>query len=172
MTIRTLIADDHSVVRQGLRMFLSLDPEIEVIGEATNGNESVRLAEALAPDVVLMDLVMLEMNGLDATAAIRRKGLPTQEIVLTSVLENTAVAAVLRAGAIGYLLKDTEAGELGRAIKAAAAGQAQLSSQVAARLLVESDAQESLETLTERENAVLRLAAQGLSDQEIAACCG
>ncbi|HKZ85207.1 MAG TPA: SpoIIE family protein phosphatase [Anaerolineae bacterium] len=169
MPIRILLADDHSVVRQGLHMFLSLDPELEVVGEAANGAEAVHLAEELKPDVVLMDLMMPVMSGLEATAAIRDKGLPTRVIVLTSVLENSAVTAVIRAGAIGYLLKDTEADDLRRAIKAATAGRAQLSPQIAARLLAETRAQDSFETLTDRESEVLRLAAQGLSDQEIAA---
>ncbi|HET7091047.1 MAG TPA: SpoIIE family protein phosphatase [Anaerolineae bacterium] len=169
MPIRILLADDHSVVRQGLRLFLGLDSELEVVGEAANGAEAVHLAEELKPDVVLMDLMMPVMSGLEATAAIRDKGLPTRVIVLTSVLENTAVTAVIRAGAIGYLLKDTEADDLRRAIKAATAGRAQLSPQIAARLLAETRAQDTFETLTDRESEVLRLAAQGLSDQEIAA---
>ena len=167
MTIRIIIADDHSVVRQGLRMFLGLDPDLEVVGEAVNGAEAVARAEALRPDVVLMDLIMPVMSGLEATAEIRRRGLPTQVIVVTSVIEEAAVTAVIRAGAIGYLLKDTEADELRRAIKAAAAGRAQLSPQIAARLLAETQ-NSSAETLTDRENEVLRLAAEGLSDQEIA----
>ncbi|MBK7218244.1 MAG: SpoIIE family protein phosphatase [Candidatus Promineofilum sp.] len=167
MTIRIIIADDHSVVRQGLRMFLGLDPELEVVGEAVNGAEAVARAEALRPDVVLMDLIMPVMSGLEATAEIRRRGLPTQVIVVTSVIEEAAVTAVIRAGAIGYLLKDTEADELRRAIKAAAAGRAQLSPQIAARLLAETQNSRA-ETLTDRENEVLRLAAEGLSDQEIA----
>jgi sigma-B regulation protein RsbU (phosphoserine phosphatase) len=167
MTIRIIIADDHSVVRQGLRMFLGLDPELEVVGEAVNGAEAVARAEALRPDVVLMDLIMPVMSGLEATAEIRRRGLPTQVIVVTSVIEEAAVTAVIRAGAIGYLLKDTEADELRRAIKAAAAGRAQLSPQIAARLLAETQNSDA-DTLTDRENEVLRLAAEGLSDQEIA----
>ncbi len=167
MTIRIIIADDHSVVRQGLRMFLGLDPELEVVGEAVNGAEAVQRAEALRPDVVLMDLIMPVMSGLEATAEIRRRGLPTQVIVVTSVIEEAAVTAVIRAGAIGYLLKDTEADELRRAIKAAAAGRAQLSPQIAARLLAETQNSDA-DTLTDRENEVLRLAAAGLSDQEIA----
>jgi serine phosphatase RsbU (regulator of sigma subunit) len=169
VTIRILIADDHSVVRQGLRMFLSLDPDLAVVGEAANGVEAVRLAETLNPDVVLMDLMMPVMSGLEATSEIRRKALPSRVIALTSVVEDTAVMAVIRAGAIGYLLKDTEAGDLRRAIKSVAAGHAQLSPQVAERLLVEPDARESLETLSAREAQVLRLAAQGLPDHEIAA---
>jgi len=167
MTIRIIIADDHSVVRQGLRMFLGLDPELEVVGEAVNGAEAVARAEALRPDVVLMDLIMPVMSGLEATAEIRRRGLPTQVIVVTSVIEEAAVTAVIKAGAIGYLLKDTEADELRRAIKAAAAGRAQLSPQIAARLLAETQSSDA-DTLTDRENEVLRLAAEGLSDQEIA----
>ena len=167
MTIRIIIADDHSVVRQGLRMFLGLDPDLEVVGEAVNGAEAVERAAALLPDVVLMDLIMPVMSGLEATAEIRRRGLPTQVIVVTSVIEEAAVTAVIKAGAIGYLLKDTEADELRRAIKAAAAGRAQLSPQIAARLLAETQSG-SADTLTDRENEVLRLAAEGLSDQEIA----
>ncbi len=167
MTIRIIIADDHSVVRQGLRMFLGLDPDLEVVGEAVNGAEAVARAEALRPDVVLMDLIMPVMSGLEATAEIRRRGLPTQVIVVTSVIEEAAVTAVISAGAIGYLLKDTEADELRRAIKAAAAGRAQLSPQIAARLLAETQSNDA-GALTDRENEVLRLAAEGLSDQEIA----
>jgi len=168
MTIRIIIADDHSVVRQGLRMFLGLDPDLEVVGEAVNGAEAVERAEALRPDVVLMDLIMPVMSGLEATAEIRRRGLPSQVIVVTSVIEEAAVTAVIKAGAIGYLLKDTEADELRRAIKAAAAGRAQLSPQIAARLLVETQSPDSPDTLTDRESEVLRLAAEGLTDQEIA----
>src|SRR3990172_12853369 len=122
MPIRILLADDHSVVRQGLHMFLSLDPELEVVGEAVNGAEAVHLAEELKPDVVLMDLMMPVMSGLEATAAIRDKGLPTRVIVLTSVLENSAATALIPPRPTPYLLKDTEADDLRRAIKAATAG--------------------------------------------------
>ena len=115
-----------------------------------------------------MDLIMPVMSGLEATAEIRRRGLPTQVIVVTSVIEEAAVTAVIKAGAIGYLLKDTEADELGRAIKAAAAGRAQLSPQIAARLLVETQSAAGPDSLSDRENEVLRLAAEGLTDQEIA----
>ena len=168
MPIRILIADDHSVVRQGLRMFLGLDPEIEVVGEAANGAEALRLAHDLRPDVVLMDLLMPVLDGIAATAAIRREVPDTEVIALTSVLEDASVMGAVRAGAIGYLLKDTEADELRRAIKAAAAGQVQLSPQAAARLMREVRAPDSPEALTERETEVLRLLAQGQANKEIA----
>lgn len=168
MTIQILIVDDHSVVRQGLRMFLSLDPELEIVGEASNGVEGLQLARELRPHVVLMDLLMPVMDGVAATAAIRRE-LPDVEVVaLTSVLEDASVFGAIRAGAIGYLLKDTEAEELCRAIKAAAAGQVQLSPQVAARLMREVRVPESPEALTQREIEVLRLLAHGLANKEIA----
>ena len=169
MAIQVLIADDHSVVRQGLRMFLSSDPELEIVGEARDGAEAVRLAHQLQPDVVLMDLLMPVMDGIAATAAIRREVPDTEVVALTSVLEDAAVVDAVRAGAIGYLLKDTDAHELRRAIKAAAAGQVQLSPQAAARLLREVRTPEkSAEPLTERETEVLRLLAQGKSNKEIA----
>jgi two-component system, NarL family, response regulator LiaR len=168
MSIRLLLVDDHSVVRQGLRMFLGLDPELEVVGEANNGAEALDQARALRPDVVLMDLLMPVMDGVTATAALRAELPDTEVIALTSVLEDAAVMGAMRAGAIGYLLKDTEADELRRAIKAAAAGQVQLSPQAAARLLREVRAPESPETLTERETDVLRLLAQGQSNKQIA----
>ena len=168
MTIQILIVDDHSVVRQGLRMFLSLDPNLEVVGEASNGAEGLQLARELQPHVVLMDLLMPVMDGVTATAAIRRE-LPEVEVVaLTSVLDDASVFGAIRAGAIGYLLKDTEAEDLCRAIKSAAAGQVQLSPQAAARLMREVRVPESPEALTQREIEVLRLMAQGLANKEIA----
>src|SRR6202521_3292665 len=127
MAIRILIADDHDVVRQGLRTFLGLDPALEVVGEAADGAEAVRLAHRLRPDVVLMDLVMPELDGIAATQLIRRELPDTEVVALTSVLEDASVVGAVRAGAIGYLLKDTEPRELRQAIKAAAAGQVQLS---------------------------------------------
>jgi two-component system, NarL family, response regulator LiaR len=168
MTMRVLIVDDHSVVRQGLRMFLGSDPELEVCGEAHDGAEALALARKLKPDVVLMDLLMPVMDGITATAAIRRE-LPEVEVVaLTSIVEDHAVIEAMRAGAIGYLLKDTDAEELCRAIKAAAQGQVQLSPQAAALLLREVRTPESIvEHLTDRETEVLKLLAQGDSNKEI-----
>ena len=168
MPIRVLITDDHSVVRQGLRMFLGLDPELEVVGEASNGAEALSLAHELRPNVVLMDLLMPVMDGIAATSAIR-KSLPGVEVVaLTSVLEDASVVGAVRAGATGYLLKDTDADELRRAVKAAASGQVQLSPQAASRLMREVRAPESPETLTDRETDVLRLLAEGQANKEIA----
>jgi DNA-binding NarL/FixJ family response regulator len=166
--IRILIADDHAVVRQGLRMFLLDDPEFDVVGEAQNGSEALSLAQQLKPDVVLMDLLMPVMDGITAIGHIRKELPDTEVIALTSVLEDASVVGAVRAGAIGYLLKDTQADELIRAIKAAANGQVQLSPQAAARLVREVRAPESPETLTERETDVLRLLAQGRANKEIA----
>jgi two-component system, NarL family, response regulator LiaR len=168
MTIRIVIADDHSVVRQGLRMFLGLDPELEVVGEAADGAEALRLARQLRPDVVLMDLLMPVMDGITATAAIRSELPDTEVLALTSVLEDASVVGAVRAGAIGYLLKDTQADALCLAIKAAAAGQVQLTPRAAARLMQAVSAPESPEELTEREIEVLRLLAQGQSNKQIA----
>ena len=168
MGIRILIVDDHGVVRQGLRMYLALDPELEVAGEAANGVEALRLAHELEPDVVLMDLLMPVMDGIAATEAIRRELPDIEVIALTSVLEDTVVYRAMRAGAIGYLLKDTQAAELCQAIKAAAAGQVQLSPPVAALLLREVPPPPHPEPLTERETDVLRQLALGRSNKEIA----
>jgi DNA-binding NarL/FixJ family response regulator len=169
MSIRILLVDDHSVVRQGLRMFLGLDPELEVIGEAGDGAEALQKAHVLQPDVVLMDVLMPVMDGITAIGVIRRELPDVEVIALTSVLDDTSVIGAIRAGAIGYLLKDTNADELCRAIKAAAQGQVQLSPQAAARLMREVRAPESLEALTERETEVLKLLAQGKANKEIAA---
>ncbi|HEV8339011.1 MAG TPA: response regulator transcription factor [bacterium] len=168
MTIRILIADDHSVVRQGLRMFLALDPELEVVGEAADGSEALRLALEVRPDVILMDLLMPVMDGIAATQAVRAALPDTEVLALTSVLEDASVVGAVRAGAIGYLLKNTEADELRRSIKAAAAGQVQLSPEAAIRLMREVRAPDSPETLTERETEVLRLVAQGMGNKQIA----
>jgi DNA-binding NarL/FixJ family response regulator len=165
--VRVLIADDHSVVRQGLRMFLKLDPELEVVGEASDGGEAVRLARALTPDVVLMDLLMPGTDGITATARIRTEVPGTEVLALTSVLEDASVVGAVQAGAVGYLLKDTQAEQLCKAIKAAALGQVQLAPEAAARLVREVRAPDSPETLTARETEVLGALARGLTNREI-----
>ena len=169
MAIRILLADDHAVVRRGLGMFLGDEPGFEVVGEAANGADAVRLARELRPDVVLMDLVMPVMDGITATGRIRSELPEVEVIALTSVLEDASVVGAIKAGAIGYLLKDTDSDELCRAIRAAAAGQVQLSPAAAARLMREVRTPQSLEPLTDRETEVLRLLAEGMSNKEIAA---
>ena len=168
MTIRVLITDDHGVVRQGLRMYLGIDPELEVVGEAANVEEALRMARELGPDVVLMDLLMPVMDGIAATGKIRAELPDVEVIALTSVLEDASVSGAVRAGAIGYLLKNTEADDLGRAIKAAADGQVQLAPEAAIRLMREVRAPESPEALTERETEVLKLVARGKANKQIA----
>jgi two-component system, NarL family, response regulator LiaR len=166
--IRVLIADDHGVVRQGLRMFLALDPEMEIVGEAATGEETLHLAHELHPDVVLMDLLMPGMGGVAAIQKIREEMPDVEVIALTSVLDDEAVTGAIRAGAIGYLLKNTDADELRRAIKSAAAGQVHLSPEAAARLVREVRIPGSPEALTERETAVLRLVAKGQANKQVA----
>jgi len=168
MVIRVLIVDDHSVVREGLCMFLVRDPDLEVVGEAADGAEALEQARQLRPDVVVMDLLMPVLDGIAATRAIRRELPETEVLALTSVLESASVVEAIRAGAIGYLLKDAQAAELRRAIKAAAAGQVQLSPQASAHLLGAIRTPELPEPLTPREMDVLRLLAQGQSNKEIA----
>ena len=168
MTISVLLTDDHRVVRQGIRMVLDLDPELEVVGEASNGEEALRQARRLKPDVVLMDLIMPVMDGVKATGEIRRELPDTEVVALTSVLEDASVTGAVKAGAIGYLLKNTGGAELRQAIKAAAAGQVQLAPEAAARLLREVRIPETPEALTERETEVLKLLARGQANKQIA----
>lgn len=168
MAIRILIVDDHAVVRQGLRMFLKADHSFDIVGEAENGEQALRVARQLKPDVVLMDLLMPVMDGIAATEAIRRELPDTEVLALTSVLEHASITNAIRAGAIGYLLKDTQAADLRRAIHAAADHQVQLSPAVAAQLMREVRLPDLSHMLTERETQVLRLIAQGKANKEIA----
>jgi DNA-binding NarL/FixJ family response regulator len=164
-----LVVDDHAVVREGLRTFLELQDGIEVVGEAGDGEEAIAVAERLAPDVVLMDLVMPVLDGLGAMRVLRERVPATRVIVLTSFLDDERLLPALRAGATGYLLKNTEPQELARAIRAAREGQALLDPAVAARLVEALSGQEEpLDTLTPREREVLVLIGRGFPNKRIA----
>ena len=169
--IRVLIADDHAVLREGLRMMLEVQPGIVVAGEAANGREAVTQAAALQPTVTLLDLIMPEMSGLDALSEIRRVAPATHVVVLTSADEEEAMIAAMRAGAQGYLLKTEPAGAVVTAIRAAARGEAALAPSVALRLMhaVAHPAAHPEDALSPREREVLALLGHGLSNKQIAA---
>jgi NarL family two-component system response regulator LiaR len=169
--IRVLIADDHAVVRQGLRTFLEVQDDIEVVGEAADGLEALSMVEVLSPDVVVMDLLMPRLSGIEATQRIGELLPATKVIVLTSFLDDDKVFAAVRAGAAGYLLKDVRPQELGEAIRTVSRGEALLHPAVAAKLMHEfahENHPPGVQTLTKREMEVLRLIAKGRANKEIA----
>ncbi|WP_370327494.1 response regulator [Euzebya sp.] len=168
MSVRVLLVDDHRVVRQGLRMFLSLDPDIEVVDEAADGREALHKVRRHTPDVVVMDLVMPVMDGVAAIAAIKAEMPEVEVVAVTSVLEDEKVIGAVQAGATGYLLKDTDADELCRTIHAAARGEVRLAPAAAARLVREVRGPEQPQSLTARETDVLCLIARGCSNRDIA----
>ena len=166
--ITILLVDDHSVVRQGLKLFLEPDDALEIVGEASNGREALELVAKLQPDVVLMDLLMPVMNGATAIREIKARHPQVEIIALTSVLEDRLVSDAVHAGAMGYLLKDTDSDSLIEAIYAASRGEVRLHPE-AAKLLVKSiRTGEMREALTPRETEILRLVAKGASNKEIA----
>lgn len=166
--IRVMIVDDHSVVRSGLSKFLMVCPNLELVAEAENGEEALRLCALYRPDVILMDLMMPGMGGVAATRQIRQRYPGTQIIVLTSFSEENLVQGALQAGAIGYLMKNVTASELGRAIRAAHAGKLTLSSEASEALAQSVIHSVPGNELSERERDVLRLMVKGLSNNEIA----
>jgi DNA-binding NarL/FixJ family response regulator/class 3 adenylate cyclase len=169
--IRVLLVDDHAVVRRGLRGFLELLKDFDVVGEAENGREGVAAADRLMPDVILMDLLMPEMSGLEAIAAIKEAHPEIEIVAVTSFIEEEKVTAALEAGASGYLLKDAEAEEVAQAIRAAYNGEVHLDPAVsrllAQRMRLRKDA-EPVEPLTAREKEVLTQLAKGAANKEIA----
>jgi DNA-binding NarL/FixJ family response regulator len=171
--IRLLIADDHPVVRDGLSNMFARDPEFEVLGEAADGSEAVRLAQALQPDVILMDLRMPRMDGLTAISELARRGVPARVLVLTTYDTDSHVLPAIEAGATGYLLKDAPRDDLLRAVRAAAHGEAVLSPSVAARLMSQfrspGPGAPAPGPLSQRELEVLELVAAGSTNREAAA---
>jgi NarL family two-component system response regulator LiaR len=169
--ITVLVVDDHAVVREGLRTFLQLQDGLEVVGEAGDGEEAVRQAEQLRPDVILMDLVMPRLDGVGAMQELRRRLPASRVIVLTSFADDDRLLPAIQAGAAGYLLKNVQPQELARAVRAAHAGEALLDPAVAARLveaIAQAPGEQPAERLTPRERQVLELIGRGLSNKRIA----
>jgi len=170
--IRILIADDHAVVRAGLRALLKTEPDMEVVGEADDGVQAVLKARSLRPDVLLLDLVMPRQDGIEATRQIVHEDLTVRILVLTSFAEDDKVFPAIKAGASGYLLKDSSPQELIQAIRDVHRGESPLDPSIAKKVIRElqepPDLPPAKEPLSDREVDVLRLVAQGLSNQEIA----
>lgn len=171
--IRVMLADDHTMVRKGLGTFLKVFDDLELVGEAGNGAEVIKLCGEVLPDVVLMDMVLPDMDGATATALIRQKYPQVQILVLTSFKEGELIKKALEAGAIGYLLKDVSADDLARAIRSAHAGRATLSPEAAQSLVETANLPPAPGLdLTEREREVLALMVEGLSNTQIAGKLG
>ena len=171
-SIRILIADDHAIVREGLRALIDAKPDMEIVGEAADGIEAVLKTRSLQPDVILLDLVMPRKDGIEAIREIKQENPNARVLVLTSFAEDERVFPAIKAGALGYLLKDSSPQELLHAIRDVHQGQPSLPPTIALKLIRELNRPSNLppteEPLTEREVEVLRLVAQGLTNQEIA----
>jgi two-component system, NarL family, response regulator NreC len=169
-TIRILLADDHAVVRQGFKMILSAQPDMEIVGEAGNGREAVELVEQLKPDVVVMDVAMPELNGIEATRRVAASVPHTRVIALSMHKDSVYVREVLRAGARGYLLKDSDAGDLVSAVRAVARGEGYLSPAVSNAVLDDyrKHVSDPIDLLSSREREVLQMLAEGKTNKEIA----
>ncbi len=172
--IRVVLVDDHNLVRMGLKAYFATLPDIQVVGEASTGEEAVRLVADLVPDVVLMDLIMPGMDGVEATRQVKKISPRTQVIVVTSYHEDEHIFPAIRAGALSYVLKDIDPDDLADAIRRANAGEAVINPRVAARLVKElhgrrEEAVNAFSELTDREMEVLRQVAAGKSNHEIAA---
>jgi len=169
--IRVLLADDHALVRQGFRLILSAQPDIEIVGEAGNGRQTVELAERLRPDVVVMDVAMPEMNGIEATRRLAALAPRTRVLALSMYKDSVYVREILRAGARGYLLKDAIDRDLLAAVRAVAAGEGYLSPAVSEAVLSDyrRHVSDPLDLLTGREREVLQMIAEGKTNKEIAA---
>ncbi|CAM4076880.1 LuxR family transcriptional regulator [Bacillus manliponensis] len=173
MNIKVLLVDDHTVVLKGLSFFLKTQENIELVGEASNGKEALQKAKETNPDVVLMDLSMPEMDGIEATKYIKEDNPSIKVLVLTSFSDQDHVLPALQAGASGYILKDVEPDQLVEAIRSAYKGNIQLHPDIANVLLLQGMPKQKnemqFESLTSRENEVLKLLAKGMSNKEIAA---
>ncbi len=174
--VRVLLVDDHTVVRRGLRLVFELEDDLEVVGEASDGQEALARVAELRPDVVVLDLLMPVMNGVEATRAIRAAYPEVEVVALTSVLEDRMVVDAVEAGAAGYLLKETRPDDLFEAVRAAARGEVRLDPRAQARLMRELrrpvPSAPAFETLTEREREVLEQLAHGATNKGIARALG
>ncbi len=165
--IKLLIVDDHAMVREGVKMYLKFDPTLEVIGEASNGQEALELLVQLSPDVILMDLVMPVLDGISTITEVKKRYPDIEIIALTSVLEDEKVVGAVQAGATGYLLKDSKPQELIEAIHAAGRGEVCLHPEAAKRLMRQVKTPDMRESLTPRETDILKMISRGYSNKDI-----